>query len=368
MSPVVRLPGLVDVHVHLREPGGEHKETFATGTAAALAGGVTLVLAMPNTSPPIVDERAFMEATRRAQAGARCDYALFLGATHTNAPLSPSLQRRAAGLKIYVNETFGPLRVTSLPALIAHMRQWRGPGPVAVHAEGLMVPAIVALAAMTGARVHFCHISRAAELAVIRAAKEQGLPVTCEVTPHHLWLTEQDVPRLGSFGQMRPPLATPADRDALWANLDVIDCVATDHAPHTREEKAGPAPPPGVPGLETMLPLLLTAVHEGRLTMERLVALTHTCPMAIFNLPPQPDTWVDVDLGAEWVVPEQGWHTRVDWSPFAGLHLRGRVVRTQLRGDVVYESGRVIASPGSGRDVRTTTHFTGSRQKGVTDV
>jgi len=352
VSSLLRLPGLADVHVHLREPGGAHKETFATGTAAALAGGVTTVLAMPNTTPPVTDGASLEEAARLARAGARCDYGLFLGATHANASLPEALQRRAAGLKIYINETFGPLRVESLPAVIAHMRRWRGPGPVAVHAEGLMVPAVVALAAMTGARVHVCHVSRGAELAVIRSAKERGLPVTCEVTPHHLWLTERDLPQLGPFGHMRPPLATPADRDALWANLDVVDCVATDHAPHTRAEKLGPSPPPGVPGLETMLPLLLTALHEGRLTLERLVELTHTRPRAIFGLPAQPDTWVEVDTAAEWVVPERGWHTRADWSPFAGMRVRGRVVRTWVRGAVAYEEGYVIAPPGSGRDVR----------------
>ena len=352
MSSLVRLPGLVDVHVHLREPGGEHKETFATGTAAALAGGVTAVLAMPNTSPPLVDEATFAEAERRARAEARCDYGLFLGATHENAGFPLRLQRRAAGLKIYVNETFGPLRVEELPAVLEHLRQWRGPGPVAVHAEGLMVPALVALATITGARVHFCHVSRAAEIAVIRAAKARGLPVTCEVTPHHLWLTEEDLPRLGPYGHMRPPLATRADREALWANLDVVDCIATDHAPHTRAEKGGPSPPPGVPGLETMLPLLLTAVHEGRLTLGRLVELTHSRPRAIFGLPAQPNTWVEVDLEAEWVLPERGWFTKVDWSPFAGMRVRGRVIRTVLRGTVAYEEGKVLAPPGFGKNVR----------------
>jgi len=352
MSTLIRLPGLVDVHVHLREPGGEHKETFASGTAAALAGGVTTVLAMPNTSPPLTDAETFGLAQARARAGARCDYGLFLGATAANLGLPPDLQGRAAGLKVYVNETFGPLRLESLPVVLAHIQRWRGPGPVAVHAEGLMVPALTALAALTGTPVHVCHVSRAAELAVIRLAKERGYPVTCEVTPHHLCLAEADLPGLGPLGLMRPPLAAAADRDALWANLDVVDCIATDHAPHALTEKRSATPPPGVPGLETLLPLLLTAVHEERLTLDRLVELTHTRPRTIFRLPAQPETYVEVDTGARWTFPPSGWQTHCDWSPFAGIPVVGRVVRTVVRGRPAYDDGRVLALPGSGQNVR----------------
>jgi carbamoyl-phosphate synthase/aspartate carbamoyltransferase/dihydroorotase len=236
--------------------------------------------------------------------------------------------------------------------VLAHLQGWRGPGPVAVHAEGLMVPALAALAALTGTPVHFCHVSRAAEITVIRAAKEWGYPVTCEVTPHHLWLTEADLPGLGPLGLMRPSLATSADRDALWANLDVVDCVATDHAPHTLAEKHSATPPPGVPGLEALLPLLLTAVHEGRLTLARLMELTHTQPRAIFRLPAQPETWVEVDPLARWTFPSSGWHTQSDWSPFAGMTVTGRVVRTVMRGQIAYDDGQVLAAPGSGWCVR----------------
>lgn len=352
MTTTQRLPGLVDVHVHLREPGGEHKETFATGTAAALTGGVTTVLAMPNTSPPITGEAELALAETRAAGGARCDYGLFLGATDDNADLPVCLQRRAAGLKIYVNETFGPLRVESLAVIQAHLRNWRGPGPVAVHAEGLMVPALAMLATITDTPVHLCHISRASEIAAIRAAKERGAPITCEVTPHHLWLTEDDGRRLGPLGMMRPPLASADDREALWANLDVVDCIATDHAPHTRAEKQSDSPPPGVPGLETTLPLLLTAMHEGRLSRERLIELTSTRPREIFTLPAQPDTYVEVDLEAEWTLPAAGWQTNVDWSPFAGMPVRGRVVRTVLRGKAVYADGNILAKAGTGHNIR----------------
>ncbi len=350
----IRLPGLVDVHVHMRVPGGEHKEDWESGTAAALAGGVTQVLAMPNTSPPIVDEAVFDLAEQRAREQARCDYGIFLGATDTNAPFEPGLQARAAGLKIYVNDTFGSLRVESLGTMQDHFRAWRGAGPIVVHAEGLFVPACIALAAQYDRHVHFAHVSRGAEIVAIRSAKERGLPVSCEVAPHHLWLDERDLPRLGPFGDMRPRLATEGDRKALWdaLRLGIVDCIATDHAPHLRAEKQSDSPPPGVPGLETTLPLLMNAVQATRLTLEQVIALTATTPRRLFHLPEQPDSYVEIETGGLWTLPEQGWQTRAGWSPFAGETVAARIVRTVLRGEVAFEGGEVRAQPGSGRNVR----------------
>lgn len=352
---ILKLPSLVDVHVHLRVPGGEHKEDFDSGTAAALAGGVTQVLAMPNTSPPITDETVFDPTDACANRTARCDYGIYLGATDENVPFSPALQARAAGLKIYVNDTFGTLRVESLMTMHNHFRAWRGAGPIVVHAEGLMVPACIALAAQYNQHVHFAHISRGAEIVAIRAAKERGINVSCEVAPHHLWLGEKDVARLGPYGDMRPRLATEWDRKILWEALKegVVDCIATDHAPHLRSEKESASPPPGVPGLETTLPLLMNAVQATRLTVDQVVALTSTNPRRLFNLPEQPESYVEVELGGLWTLPERGWHTRPDWSPFAGEVVAARLLRTVLRGEVVYEDGAVLAQPGNGQNVRT---------------
>ncbi|MCB0076582.1 MAG: amidohydrolase family protein [Anaerolineales bacterium] len=351
---MLRLPTMVDVHVHMRVPGGEHKEDFDSGTAAALAGGVTQLLAMPNTSPPIVDAAIFDVAATQAAAQARCDYGIYLGATDENAPLNPALQRRAAGLKIYVNDTFGTLRVESLATMQNHFRAWRGPGPIVVHAEGLFVPACIALAAQYDQHVHFAHISRGSEIVAIRSAKERGLPVSCEVAPHHLWLDERDLPRLGPYGDMRPRLATEGDRKVLWEAVrsGVVDCIATDHAPHLREEKESNSPPPGVPGLETTLPLLLNAVQATRLTIEQVVALTATNPRRLFHLTEPAESYLEVEIGALWTLPERGWQTRPDWSPFAGERVAARLRRTVLRGQIAYEDGVVHAAPGSGRDVR----------------
>lgn len=347
----LRFPGLIDVHVHLREPGGEHKEEISTGTAAALAGGVTMVLDMPNTSPPLVDAKALAAKRELIERRALCDIGLYVGATETNAPEAARRAGEAVGLKIYLDQTYGPLQMRDLASLLSHFRTWPPTRPIAVHAEGLSMAMAIGLARVYARPLHLCHISRADEIALIRAAKESGAIVTCEVTPHHLFLTEADARSLGPFGTMKPPLATPADVAALWAGLDVVDCIATDHAPHTRAEKEGDSPPPGVPGLETMLPLLLTAASEGRLTVERLVQLTHEAPKRIFGLPTQPDTYVEVDTGVRSVLTHDGLHTKCGWTPFAGLVVRGGITRVVLRGQTVYEWGMIRAEPGFGKAI-----------------
>lgn len=350
------LPGLIDVHTHLRVPGGEHKEDFATGTAAALAGGFTTILAMPNTSPPLITPEVMQWTRQKAQRAIYCDVGLFAGASPEQIELLPQLAPYAIGLKIYLNDTFGPLRVEDLPTLLACFQTWPRSKPIAMHAEGQSVAVGLGLAASFGRPVHFCHISRRAEIELIATAKRQGLPVTCEVTPHHLFLTQADAGRLGPLGDMRPRLAQPADVEALWDHIHTtIDCIATDHAPHTLAEKQSAQPPPGVAGLETSLPLMLTAVKQGRLTMARLIELMHTNPRRIFNLPEQPDTWVEVDAEVEYTLVNGDLYTKCGWSPFAGMTLTGRVQRVTLRGQVVYEAGRqgkwerIVAAPGSGR-------------------
>lgn len=346
----LKLPGMADVHTHLRVPGGEHKEDFSTGTAAALAGGITTILAMPNTTPPLSRPEILRETRQKAQRTIYCDVGLFAGASPRELEFLPQLSRTAVALKIYLNETFGPLRVEELPALLACFQHWPRRKMIAMHAEGPNVSVGIGLAAAYRRPVHFCHISRKDEVELIAAAKRRGLPVTCEVTPHHLFLTESDVTRLGPLADMRPKLATLADAEALWSHLDTtIDCIATDHAPHTLAEKQSASPPPGVPGLETSLPLLLTAVAEKRLSLERLVALMADNPRRIFKLPPQPDTWVEVDPQAGYTLSNEGLQTKCGWSPFWGMSVTGRVQRVVLRGVEVYADGKVLAQPGSGR-------------------
>ena len=352
MADLLKLPGLVDVHTHLRVPGGEHKEDFVSGTAAALAGGFTCILAMPNTSPPLVTPEVIRDTRLLAQRSVRCDVGLFAGASPERIDSLPALAPYAVALKIYLNDTFGPLRVDDLPTLMACFALWPRDKMIAMHAEGQSVAVGIGLAAATHRPVHFCHISRQEEIELIAAAKRRGLPVTCEVTPHHLFLTEEDARRLGPLGDMRPRLATQADQEALWAHLaTTVDCIATDHAPHTLAEKAGPNPPPGVAGLETSLPLMLTAVRDGRLTLERLVELMSTRPRQLFGLPDQPDTYVEVDTEASTVITNERLHTRCGWTPFAGMTVYGLVCRVVLRGQVAYDSDQpaALAAPGTGR-------------------
>jgi dihydroorotase-like cyclic amidohydrolase len=349
----MQMPAWIDPHVHMREPGAVHKEDWDSGTAAALAGGFTMVLAMPNTQPPIVDAASLRLALAAARAKARCDFAQYVGGSADNADALVPLAGRAAGLKLYLDQTYGPLRLDDMSLWLPHFAAWPKSSPLVVHAEGRTLAAAILMAAIYRRPVHLAHVSRREEILLIRAAKERGLPVTCEVTPHHLFLTQEDLPSLGDGrAEVRPPLAAPADRQALWDNLAVIDCFATDHAPHTLAEKDGPNPPPGFPGLETALPLLLTAVAEGRLSLEELLARTVTNPRRIFALPEQPETWLEVDLDAVWEIRSAELHTRSAWSPFEGWRVRGRLVRTILRGQEAFRDGRILAAPGTGRDVR----------------
>uniref|UniRef100_A0A8C2RFB8 Dihydroorotase n=1 Tax=Capra hircus TaxID=9925 RepID=A0A8C2RFB8_CAPHI len=332
---LVRLPGLIDVHVHLREPGGTHKEDFASGTAAALAGGVTMVC---KVSP---------------EAGARCDYALFLGASSENAGTLGTVAGSAAGLKLYLNETFSELRLDSVAQWMEHFETWPSHLPIVAHAERQSVAAVLMVAQLAQRSVHICHVARKEEILLIKAAKARGLPVTCEVAPHHLFLSRDDLERLGpGKGEVRPELGSREDVEALWENMAVIDCFASDHAPHTVEEKCGPRPPPGFPGLETMLPLLLTAVSEGRLSLDDVLQRLHHNPRRIFHLPPQEDTYVEVDLEHEWTVPSHMPFSKAHWTPFEGQKVKGTIRRVVLRGEVAYIDGQVLVPPGYGQDVR----------------
>uniref|UniRef100_A0A672S9L6 CAD protein-like n=1 Tax=Sinocyclocheilus grahami TaxID=75366 RepID=A0A672S9L6_SINGR len=283
---LIRLPGLIDVHVHLREPGATHKEDFSSGTAAALAGGITMVCAMPNTNPAIIT--------------------------------------------FVFND--------------AHFEKWPKHLPIVAHAEKQTVAAILMVAQLYQRPVHICHVAKKEEILIIRAAKQKGIQVTCEVAPHHLFLCEDNVPAIGNGrAQVRPMLGTREDMEALWENLDIIDCFATDHAPHSVEEKNSEKPPPGYPGLETMLPLLLTAVSEGRLTIDDIIKRLYENPSKIFSLPAQEDTYVEVDLEQEWTIPKHMQFTKSKWTPFEGMKVKGKVMRVVLRGEVAYIDGQRVS-------------------------
>jgi carbamoyl-phosphate synthase/aspartate carbamoyltransferase/dihydroorotase len=353
---LLSLPGLIDPHVHMREPGQTQKEDWFSGTSAALAGGFTCVLAMPNTQPPLVDAKSLELAEECARKKAVCDYGLFLGAGEDNVETAARLAPKAVGLKMYLGLTFGPLQLKTKAPVAAHMANWPADKPLVVHAEGRKIAMAIQLAARMKRSLHIAHVSRKTEILLIKAAKEKGLAVTCEATPHHLFLTREDIPRIGvGRSEVRPRLAGKADRQALWENLAVIDCFATDHAPHTLAEKDGENPPPGFPGLETAFPLLLGAVREGRMTIEDLLKRMHDNPRRIFRLPEQLATVIQVDVDARWTIRGEYLKTRCAWTPFEGMSVRGRVVQVDLRGVTAYEDPDILVQPGFGKNLSSGT-------------
>lgn len=352
MTRKIRLPGMIDVHVHMRVPGGEHKEDWITGTSAALAGGITSILAMPNTSPAIVSNKTLMQVISSAQTQAYCDFGQFIGAGQDNYNEIVKSRNVTPGVKMYLDQTYGPLRLVGLSKWIRFLDLIPSNLPVAVHAEGATLAAVVLLSSLKNRPVHLCHVSRRDEILIIKRAKEMGAPVTCEVTPHHLLLCEKDIPSIGSGrAEVRPTLATEADREALWENIEVIDCIATDHAPHTLEEKDSKTPPPGFPGLETALPLLLTEVERGRITLDDLVRRFAINPRRIYNLPLQKETYVEIEYGDKYSISSIDLKTKCGWSPFDGWKVKARVASVWLRNTLAYHDGEILVQPGFGKNL-----------------
>ena len=351
---MIDLPGLIDPHVHLREPGATHKEDWESGTKAGLAGGFTTLLAMPNTNPPLLGENSYQLAAAAAAKKSHVDYGIYVGAGKDNAASIADLAPQAAGLKMYLDQTYGPLHLENMILWQEHIKNWPMDYPLAVHAEQRTLAAVLLISLLFDKPVHICHVARREEILVIRTAKEKGIKVTCEVAPHHLFLSERDIPQdEPGKGEVRPRLATPQDRDALWENLDVIDCFASDHAPHTLEEKLSANPPPGFPGLETSLCLFLNAVSEGRLSIEDLILRMETNPRKIFRLTKQAETWVEIDPQSSWEINAARTHTRCGWTPFEGWKVKGRVRKVVLRGKTAFMDGKILSNPGNGRNVRT---------------
>lgn len=351
MTHLIRIPGPLDPHVHLRGMDWAHKGTFASETAAALAGGYWAVFDMPNTPPATVDAAALDAKLDAIGAEAVCDWGVFFGASQLdNTAAYAQVAGRVCGLKMYNNATTGALLIQDQAMRARRYAAWPGDRPIAVHAEEETVAEILALVRQYRRPTHFCHISAASEIALLRAAKAEGLPVTVGVTPHHLFLTQDDVSALGALGRMKPELKTKADQRALWDAIHsgVVDVIESDHAPHTLAEKASARPPSGVPGLETTLPLLGAAVREGRLAVERLVELTALRPQAIFGVRADAGTYTAVDLDASFVIERASLRTQCGWSPFEGMRVAGKVREVWIRGRKVFDGEQVLAAPGSG--------------------
>ena len=335
---LLTIPGAVDPHVHLRDLDWTHKATVASETAAALAGGYWAVLDMPNTPPSTVTVARLAAKKALAAAQARCDFGLYMGADQT---ADGSEYARGApgavGLKMYCDHTTGDLLLPDQATRRRHLAAWMvtTAKPVAVHAENSTLLELLQLVRESGAHVHFCHVSSAAEVSALRAAKTDGLPVSVGVTPHHLYLTEDDRARLGPFGLVKPPLRTATDVAALWEAVadGTVDLIESDHAPHTRAEKESETPPYGLPGLETTLPLMVLAMRDGRISEERLIELLALNAQRIFGLRPPPETWTQVDADDAYVITDAELRCSPGWSPFAGMRVYGRVREVRTSAD-----------------------------------
>lgn len=343
------LPGLIDPHVHLRDPGQTEKEDFYTGTTAALAGGYTTVLDMPNNKIPVTSEKILDEKIAIAKEKIVCAVGFFFGSMGDNLEEFEKVTGKVHGLKLYLDETTGNYVLPSEKLANIYQAWSSANGPILVHAEEKKVEAVITIVRKTGKRTHICHISLALELEMIIQAKQEGLPITCGVTPHHLFSIDNDEKHLGPFGKMKPPLRSKKDVAFLWKNLSAIDVIESDHAPHTIEEKQSSNPPYGVPGLETTLPLLLTATSENRLTIDDVIRLCHTNPAKIFGIKTDRETNVEIDPDSSFTIHQSSLLTKCRWSPFNGWKVKGNVIRVFIRGTKVFEEGKILAKPGFGR-------------------
>lgn len=342
----ITLPGLIDPHVHLRDPGQTHKEDFLSGTSAALAGGFTTVLDMPNNAEPITTLERLEAKIAIAESKIVSDIGFHFGTLGDNFDEFPKVIDKVTGLKIYLNVTTGNF-VIDKDKLLAIYEAWPGDKPILLHAEDDVSDLVLSTLRKVPKRTHICHVSSRAELEFVLQAKSEGLPVTCGITPHHLFLSDKDAERLGAYGFMKPFLKPHSDQDFIWDHMDGVDIIESDHAPHTKEEKDGATPPFGVPGLETSLPLMLTAQQEGKISHSKLLSLLHHRPAEIFNIDAYDDTCVTVDM-EEYELTNAGLQTSAGWTPFAGRRVVGKVQQVQLRGEIAYENGVVRALPGSG--------------------
>lgn len=371
------VPGFVDLHVHLREPGFEYKETIATGTASAVAGGFTSVCCMPNTNP-VNDNQSVTEFILSKAALAKKANVFPIGAITKGsegqelAEIGELSQAGCVALSddgrpvmnsLVMRRAMEYARAFGLP-VIDHCEDLHlaaggcmnegmistelGVPGIPSASEEIMVARNLALAELTGAHVHLAHLSTAGSVRLTREAKARGLPVTAEVCPHHFSLTEEATRTFNSNAKMNPPLRTDEDLEALKKGLadGTIDAIATDHAPHAVQEKQleFDAAPFGIVGFETALPLTLALVEEGVLTLETAISKLTAEPARAFGLnkgtlTPGADADIAViDPERSWVVDPDQFHSRSRNTPFSGWNVRGKVIATVVGGTVVYES------------------------------
>lgn len=383
------LPGVIDSQVHFREPGAEHKENLEAGMAGAALGGVTAIFEMPNTRPSTTTVAAIQDKLDRAQGRAAIDHAFYVGAAAENTPELAELELLpgVAGVKIFMGASTGNLLVPDDPSILAVLKSGRR--RVAVHCEdeprmnereGLRVTGdpsshpvwrdaesairattrLLALARQAGRRIHVLHVTTAEEMVLLAAHKDIA---TVEATPQHLTLAgEEAYPALGTLAQMNPPIRDAAHRAGLWRGLaqGVVDVIGSDHAPHTREEKAKPYPasPSGMPGVQTLVPIMLDHVNAGRLSLTRFMDLTSAGPSRVFGMAGKgrlakgyDADFTLVDLKRTETITHAQMANVSGWTPFDGKSVTGWPVMTLVRGHTVMRDG-ALTGPKIGQPVR----------------
>jgi dihydroorotase len=368
------LPALIDPHVHFRVPGGEYKEDWQTGAMAAIAGGVTTILEMPNTNPATTNfeklkEKKILIDKQLEDAGIPLRYQLYLGANKKEIKEIERSKKEYLAIKVFMGASTGNLLMDDNNAFEEVCKRAAALSVVvAVHAEDQSTldhfttsslhhksdpanhskirpreAAVIALARAIevskkyGNRLYVLHASTKEEVELVRQAKKEEVDIFLETTPHHLFLDESAYETWGTRVQMNPPLRTTADRTALWQGIQdgTIDTIGTDHAPHTLAEKMKPygEAPSGVPGIETYLPLLLNRYNQGNISLEQITKITHTNVENVFFLEPNDDV-VLVDLNLEKEIVDKNLKTKCGWSPFTGMKLKGWPIYTILKGQV----------------------------------
>jgi dihydroorotase len=370
------LPGLIDMHVHFRDPGFTAKEDFGSGSAAAAAGGITTVIDMPNTNPPTLTRQALEEKRILAAGKSLVNFGFFFGLTYDNLNEIKNAHN-IAGVKIYMGSTTGDLLVEDTRVIeklfemgkfvMVHaedemiirdrQKQYQGNEDPSVHslirdpsAAYSAIKSVLHIAKKYGARVHITHVSTAAEVEELKKFKSPL--VSADTAPHYLYLTQSAYADRGNFVKMNPALRMNEDRQALWRGLreGILQAVASDHAPHTKAEKEQKysLAPAGVPGVETLLPLLLDSVNHGELTLRDVAKITSENPAQILRIRGKGRieagydadlTIVDMEKTAE--VGANGFFTKCGWSPFSGWKLKGWPMMTVVGGEVVYENGKI---------------------------
>ena len=339
-----RLPMLIDmhVHVHVREPGDEQKETWDTYSRAALKGGAGLICALPNTDPSCVDMDMYNMVNNIAKTQSVCDYMIFLCADGENYKDLHTFNTKVCAIKFYLNETFSNLKINSISVLRQYFIHCPDSMLMCFHAGVEMVGVVLYLASIYKKRIHICNISRKEEIEMIKDAKENGLEITCDVSTYNLFIDENMVKKLpDNFRSLKSDLNRKEDRKVLWDNIDIIDCFVADYTPYLKEEHSDFVCSSFI-GFEISLPLLLNAVRQGRLTIEDIENKYHHNPKRILGLDKNygKDSYLEVNIDKEYVIRDEDLITKVR-TPFNGIKVRGYLEKFVYKNVCILNNGFV---------------------------